>query len=127
MKRRLSICFLCAVTLGLFMFWGEIVDPVEESRQLENEKAVENNYIEPEQSRNVPSSVETNKELKYFKFIIYQDGERLTVYESDNTTVFMETDILVEQLQEDVRKQLGLGLGIRTEEEIYDVLGSDSS
>ena len=59
--------------------------------------------------------------------MMYQDGERLTVYESDSITVFMETDILVEELPEDMREQLKLGIGICTQEELYDFLESYSS
>ena len=112
--------------MGFWSVWN-ILSLKEESKELESEKRVENSSKGFKQNENIPSSVETNKEVTYYKYIIYQDGERLTVYESDSVTVFMETDILVEDLPEDMREQLNLGVGICTEEELYDFLESYSS
>ena len=127
MKKTLSICIFCVILfMGFWIVWN-ILSPKEESIELESEKRVENSSKGFKQSKNIPSSVETNKEVTYYKYMIYQDGERLTVYESDSITVFMETDILVEELPEDMREQLKLGIGICTEEELYDFLESYSS
>ena len=127
MKKTLSICIFCVILfMGFWIVWN-ILSPKEESIELESEKRVENSSKEFKQSENITSSVETNKEVTYYKYMIYQDGERLTVYESDSITVFMETDILVEELPEDMREQLKLGIGICTEEELYDFLESYSS
>lgn len=127
MKKTLSICIFCVILfMGFWIVWN-ILSPKEESIELESEKRVENSSKGFKQSENIPSSVETNKEVTYYKYMIYQDGERLTVYESDSITVFMETDILVEELPEDMREQLKLGIGICTEEELYDFLESYSS
>ena len=127
MKKTLSICIFCVILfMGFWIVWN-ILSPKEESIELESEKRVENSSKGFKQSENIPSSVETNKEVTYYKYMIYQDGERLTVYESDSITVFMETDILVDELPEDMREQLKLGIGICTEEELYDFLESYSS
>ena len=127
MKKTLSICIFCVILfMGFWIVWN-ILSPKEESKELESEKRVENSSKGFKQSENIPSSVETNKEVTYYKYMIYQDGERLTVYESDSITVFMETDILVDELPEDMREQLNLGIGICTEEELYDFLESYSS
>ena len=127
MKKTLSICIFCVILfMGFWIVWN-ILSPKEESIELESEKRVENSSKGFKQSENIPSSVETNKEVTYYKYMIYQDGERLTVYESDSITVFMETDILVDELPEDMREQLNLGIGICTEEELYDFLESYSS
>ena len=127
MKKTLSICIFCVILfMGFWIVWN-ILSSMEESIELESEKRVENSSKGFKQSENIPSSVETNKEVTYYKYMIYQDGERLTVYESDSITVFMETDILVDELPEDMREQLKLGVGISTEEELYDFLESYSS
>ena len=127
MKKTLSICIFCVILfMGFWSVWN-ILSLKEESKELESDKRVENNSKGFKQSENIPSSVETNKEVTYYKYMIYQDGERLTVYESDSVTVFMETDILVDELPEDMREQLKLGVGISTEEELYDFLESYSS
>ena len=127
MKKTLSICIFCVILfMGFWIVWN-ILSPKEESIELESEKRVENSSKGFKQNENIPSSVETNKEVTYYKYMIYQDGERLTVYESDSITVFMETDILVDELPEDMREQLNLGIGICTEEELYDFLESYSS
>ena len=106
---------------------GSISDSKREKRDNPTEQIEEQQIQEIEREKMVSPSVETNKELTYFKYMIYQDGERLTVYESDSTTIYMQTDIMVEQLPEDVREQLDLGIGIQTEEELYDFLESYSS
>lgn len=127
MKKALSICIFCVILfMGFWSVWN-ILSLKEESKELESEKRVENSSKGFKQNENIPSSVETNKEVTYYKYMIYQDGERLTVYESDSLTVFMETDILVDELPEDMREQLKLGVGISTEEELYDFLESYSS
>ena len=127
MKKTLSICIFCVILfMGFWIVWN-ILSPKEESIELESEKRVENSSKGFKQSENIPSSVETNKEVTYYKYMIYQDGERLTVYESDSITVFMETDILVDEVPENMREQLKLGVGISTEEELYDFLESYSS
>ena len=127
MKTRLSICIFCVIFFVGFWTVGYILSPKEESKGLESEMKVESNSKSFKQSEAIPSSVETNKEVTYYKYMIYQDGERLTVYASDSVTVFMETDILVEDLPEEMREQLNLGFGIGTEEELYDFLESYSS
>ena len=106
---------------------GSFSDSKREKRDNPTEQIEEQQIQEIEREKMISPSVETNKELTYFKYMIYQDGERLTVYESDSTTIYMQTDIMVEQLPEDVREQLDLGIGIQTEEELYDFLESYSS
>ena len=106
---------------------GSISDSKREKRDNPTEQIEEQQIQEIEREKMISPSVETNKELTYFKYMIYQDGERLTVYESDSTTIYMQTDIMVDQLPEDVREQLDLGIGIQTEEELYDFLESYSS
>lgn len=106
---------------------GSISRSKREMKDDPTEQIVEQQARETKQEESISPSVETNKELTYYKYMIYQDGERLTVYESDSTTIYMQTDIMVAQLPEDVREQLDLGIGIRTEEELYDFLESYSS
>ena len=127
MKNKLGICIFCVIVLGACLTIGSISDSKREKRDNPTEQIEEQQIQEIEREKMISPSVETNKELTYFKYMIYQDGERLTVYESDSTTIYMQTDIMVDQLPEDVREQLDLGIGIQTEEELYDFLESYSS
>ena len=127
MKNKLGICIFCVIVLGVCLTIGSISWSKREIKDDPTEQIVEQQARETKQEESISPSVETNKELTYYKYMIYQDGERLTVYESDSTTIYMQTDIMVAQLPEDVREQLDLGIGIRTEEELYDFLESYSS
>ena len=127
MKNKLGICIFCVIVLGVCLTIGSISRSKREIKDDPTEQIVEQQVRETKQEESISPSVETNKELTYYKYMIYQDGERLTVYESDSTTIYMQTDIMVAQLPEDVREQLDLGIGIRTEEELYDFLESYSS
>ena len=127
MKYKLGICIFCVIVLGVCLTIGSISRSKREMKDDPTEQIVEQQARETKQEESISPSVETNKELTYYKYMIYQDGERLTVYESDSTTIYMQTDIMVAQLPEDVREQLDLGIGIRTEEELYDFLESYSS
>ena len=127
MKNKLGICIFCVIVLGVCLTIGSISWSKREMKDDPTEQIVEQQARETKQEESISPSVETNKELTYYKYMIYQDGERLTVYESDSTTIYMQTDIMVAQLPEDVREQLDLGIGIRTEEELYDFLESYSS
>ena len=127
MKNKLGICIFCVIVLGVCLTIGSISRSKREMKDDPTEQIVEQQARETKQEESISPSVETNKELTYYKYMIYQDGERLTVYESDSTTIYMQTDIMVAQLPEDVREQLDLGIGIRTEEELYDFLESYSS
>ena len=127
MKYKFGICIFCVILLGVGLTIGSISWSKREMKDDPTEQIVEQQARETKQEESISPSVETNKELTYFKYMIYQDGERLTVYESDSTTIYMQTDIMVAQLPEDVREQLDLGIGIRTEEELYDFLESYSS
>ena len=127
MKYKLGICIFCVILLGVGLTIGSFSGSKREERDNPTEQIVEQQVQEIKREKMISPSVETNKELTYFKYMIYQDGERLTVYESDSTTIYMQTDIMVEQLPEDVREQLDLGIGIQTEEELYDFLESYSS
>ena len=127
MKNKLGICIFCVIVLGVCLTIGSISRSKREMKDDPTEQIVEQQARETKQEEIISPSVETNKELTYYKYMIYQDGEHLTVYESDSTTIYMQTDIMVAQLPEDVREQLDLGIGIRTEEELYDFLESYSS
>lgn len=127
MKYKLGICIFCVILLGVVLTIGSFSGSKREERDNPTEQIVEQQVQEIRREKMISPSVETNKELTYFKYMIYQDGERLTVYESDSTTIYMQTDIMVDQLPEDVREQLDLGIGIQTEEELYDFLESYSS
>ena len=53
--------------MGFWSVWN-ILSLKEESKELESEKRVENSSKGFKQNENIPSSVETNKEVTYYKY-----------------------------------------------------------
>lgn len=128
MKQKLSICIFAVICFGGIILTTVVINS---NRQQHTETKIERNVeLKETEVRQIVKQKEyipTQKELMYYSYMIYQDGERLTVYKADSTTVFMETNILVDQLPDDVQEQLKMGIGFQTEDDLYDFLESYSS
>lgn len=119
MKRKISISILLFCLFGvIFSFaWNNLAGEKEEQHNTENrmETETEENYI-------VSSTTE-----EPYKYIILEDAGRLSVYMSDNVTLFMNTGIPVKSLSEPLQIKLKDGLRFQTETALYDFLESYSS
>lgn len=74
--------------------------------------------------KDVTESMEISETVTYFSeeayhyYIVLEEGT-LVVYKQDKTTVFLETGITVEDLEEEEREQLTRGIGIKNISELY--------
>ncbi len=119
MKRKISISILLFCFVGVigFFAWNFVSGEKEEQPSTENR-------METETEENIVVSSTTEEPYKY---IILEDAGRLSVYLSDNVTLFMNTGISVRALTEPLQKELKEGLRFQTETELYDFLESYSS
>lgn len=118
MKRNLSICiflfFLFLVSAAvLFNYRKESEEILPDSQETQ--------YREPE------TVINSNKEIKSYQYIILEDQGRLSVYCSDNRTLYMNTGIPVNALTDELKTRLPSGICFETEEELYEFLENYSS
>lgn len=116
------ICFGCILLVVGIYTPKQKKSEIKQVKQRNTTQMIEHQQVEATEE-----CVPTQKELNGYSYIIYQDGERLTVYNSDNKTTYMETDILVEQLPEELQNQLAFGISFQTEADLFDFLESYSS
>ena len=120
MKRNLSICiFLFFIVLFLISVII-LFDNHKESEQL---------LPDSQETQNSESEIviNSNKEIKSYQYIILEDQGRLSVYCSDNKTLYMNTGIPVNALTDELRNQLPSGIWFETEEDLYEFLENYSS
>ena len=121
MKRNISICIFFAVFIvfaavcaGRFFRYDK-PDPVpykEETTQSVTE---------------TEELIASTKTEEAYRYIILEDNGRLSVYLSDNETLYMDTGIPKDALSEDMKKELASGIRFSTEEALFDFLESCSS
>lgn len=127
MKRKLSICILSVILLfmvGILTFFPK--DQIKNNETTLTEQKIVHNPSDTKQATS-EKTVQTNGELQDFPYVMFMSGDRLIVYRTDLKTVFMETDILVDQLPMEVQKKLTSGMGFSSEMDVYDFLESYSS
>lgn len=124
MKRRtIGICIFVAVIVIFTAIFAGIYRrkevPVPESElQIKVESVTETDT-----EKTVTSSTSEEPYL----YIMFADDGRLSVYEADNLTLYLDTGISVESLPEERKADLDTGIRFRTQEELFDFLESYSS
>lgn len=121
MKKTVSICFFAAFlilyTFGLSLLWNSR----EEKKETEPSELVE---AESESSLEATESMQIHHAFRYY---IYEKEGRLAVYESDQKTLFLETNIRLEDLDLTMQERVCQGIGFDSEGDLYDFLESYSS
>ena len=121
MKKTVSICFFAAFlflyTFGLSLLWN--------SREEKN--AVESSQHSETEAENDYKSTESMQIKHAFRYYIYEKDGCLSVYESDEKTLFFETNIKMEDLDVTMQQRVYQGIGFDSEGELYDFLESYSS
>lgn len=125
MKKMISICFLLfAVFIGLVVvfFWmlktpDELTVPYEVA--LDSEYAVQ---TETEEALAASVSIQKN----YTYVLRVQEG-RLIVYEKDGKTVYLETNIRYEDLDDEMKTKADAGITFDNDRELYEFLENYSS
>lgn len=120
MKRNLSICiFLFFIVLFLISMMILFNDHKESEQLLPDSQETQNSESE--------TVINSNKEIKSYQYIILEDQGRLSVYCSDNKTLYMNTGIPVNALTDELKGRLPSGICFETEDELYEFLENYSS
>ncbi len=122
MKRKTAgICIfiavpviLAAVFAGVFKKQGVPVPETGQQTKAESEIGTE-------------EAVYSSKTEEPYRYIIFEEDGRLTVFESDNQTRYLDTGISAETLPEELKEKLETGIRFQTEEELFAFLESYSS
>lgn len=119
MKRKISIGILLFCSAGVVILFALNFFTEERNQQSGTESRME---TETEENYIVSSTTE-----EAYKYIVLEDDGRLSVYLSDNVTLYMNTGISVQALSEPLQKELKDGLRFQSESALYDFLESYSS
>lgn len=122
MKRQILICVF--VSLVLILLVVAFVKMRNEDKQPKKEGKTGQITTEMETEDNV---IEISKEFTNYKYFVVEEDGRLTVYETATKEIFMETDIQIRTLTEQLQKNLRNGIYFETEEDLFDFLESYSS
>ncbi len=120
MKQKISICILIVILIFLMTFVLVMLSK-------EEPNLPQDEIILTETQNQQEEVVESGKKEETYRYIILEDNGRLTVYYSDNVTVYLNTGISVGLLPENVRLELQTGIHIQTEQELFDFLECYSS
>ena len=123
MKKTIGICFFVIFLLlsaagMVFLYRSDAGDaPEPEKVALEMESETEE-PVELTESMSVQDP---------YQYMIREYNGVLVVYQSDGQTILFETDIWLDELDENLQEKVLEGIGFATEKELYDFLESYSS
>lgn len=121
MKRQIGICIFFASIILISIFSFVIVLDNEHKNTENTEK---NTQLQEERAN---EQVEQLQEPKEYKYYIKNDMGRISVYETKEDTLFMETAIESEYLPVEIQKKLIDGIYFENESDLFDFLESYSS
>ena len=120
LKRQIIICVILIIFLLLFVF---LLNKIKE-RNDSNENGNGTEQILTEKHTEKATEILKNSGYKY---VIIEEEGRLTVYETTNQTVFLETAIKVKYLPSELQEDLLDGIYFETDKDMFDFLESYSS
>lgn len=121
MKRKIVICILIVLS---FLSIAQMVD--RNNNQTNSARTDTPRHTAPEQTTEEPSIEISDYESNY-RFILLNDNGKVTVYHSDNVTVYLDTGISVDTLPQELQNQLMYGIRFTTEMELFEFLENYSS
>lgn len=121
MKRQIGICIFLASIILISIFSFVIVLDNEHKNTENTEK---NTQLQEERAN---EQVEQLQEPKEYKYYIKNDMGRISVYETKEDTLFMETAIESEYLPVEIQEKLIDGIYFENESDLFDFLESYSS
>ena len=117
MKQKISIFIIVLlVILILLGFWYGL--------QKQEERTLPKPQVSTETETTVLTS--TPEVISYAYIVRVEDGN-LVVYLGDGQTVYMETGIRMEDLEDTLQEKVQNGIGFRTAESLYDFLENYAS
>lgn len=122
MKQKYSICIFLALLLCVSLSVVWITGQVNRDTELP-----EDIIVQETEKTNDEETVYSSKTVDEYKYVIMDVDGHLTVFYSDNETVYFDTGIRSENLSDAVRSDLQCGIRFLTEEELYEFLENYSS
>lgn len=122
MKQKYSICIFLALLLCVSLSVVWITGQVNRDTEL-----TEDIIVQETEKTNDEETVYSSKTVDEYKYVIMDVDGHLTVFYSDNETVYFDTGIRSENLSDAVRSDLQCGIRFLTEEELYEFLENYSS
>ena len=119
MKRQIIICVFLLVLTGTMLFI--IITIKQENNVPDNEKEIKHTT-----ESTIEEATEIINEYQY-KYYMTEDQGRLTVYDNETKTVFLETAIKSTYLPQEIREDLSDGIYFESDRDLYDFLESYSS
>lgn len=118
MKRKISIYIIVLlIVLVIFGFWYGF-------RKQQEERTLPKPQVSTETETTILAS--TPEAVTYAYIVGVEDGN-LVVYLGDGQTVYMETGIRMENLEDALQEKVQNGIGFRTAESLYDFLENYAS
>lgn len=97
-----------------------------DEKDVPEETATEQVFMEEAETETEKDAVAVSRPLDY-KFVIVEEGDYLTVYLADRTTVYEYTGIRYSDLEETLRQKIRDGYCIKDEETLFGFLENYSS
>lgn len=119
MNRKVSICILAFILIVLIVVLVVMAGNKKETPVVPTETQ---ELVDTE-----PAVIANTDHVTQYRYIARIVDERLVIFESDNKTVYFETDIRAEILSAHIREQAKRGIGFQNEASMYDFLESYSS
>lgn len=122
MKRQVSICiFLAILVIGLALLYIKLNNENVRTPIENDTEKVENATEE-----NTQSITSSNEYVTYY-FYAKDDNGRISIYDVQSQTLYMETGIETSLLSVEMQEKLKSGIYFKTEVELFDFLESYSS
>ena len=121
MKRQISICVF------LLLFFVVLVFTFVKEETADNSKETETEYVSGNTEEESEGKTVMLEKKEDYLYVIINDHGRLSVYETDEMSLFLETAIETQLLPKDLQEDLTDGIYMKTTEDLYDFLESYSS
>lgn len=123
MRQRLSIC----IFLGI-IFVVTIAGLFAMEMSLREEEQIGRMHTQIEETQMTEQdAVESGMDIQPYQFYLMAIDGQISVFESDKTTWYMDTGIMIEDVPDMIKIQLEEGMGFVSEEELFSFLENYSS
>ena len=123
MRQKLSIC----IFLGI-IFVVTIAGLFAMEMSLREEEQIGRMHTQVEETQMTEQdAVESGMDIQPYQFYLMAIDGQISVFESDKTTWYMDTGIMIEDVPDMIKIQLEEGMGFVSEEELFSFLENYSS
>ena len=124
MKRQIGICIFMSLLMFVLVFVFAQVNKTNHPK--DNVKDTNDTNIESETEDNTQSIISSHEYVTYY-FYAKNDNGKISIYDINSQTLYMETGIEISLLSEEIQKELESGIYFKNEVELYDFLECYSS